>query len=108
MTLSTKNRRSHARIRLQVPFFIRGRDGSGAEFLELSKSLDISAKGASLACSRIVHAGEILTLTVPAPPVSAAGLFPESTAPLQACVRRFQSAGEIHLLGVEFLQSLKS
>jgi len=41
---SSTTRRS-ARLRLQVPVFLRGTDTSGAEFIELTKTLNISATG---------------------------------------------------------------
>ena len=41
---SSGTRRS-PRIRLQVPVFVRAADASGTEFIELTKTLNISATG---------------------------------------------------------------
>ena len=45
-------RRRYQRIQLQVPLFIRGKDAQGEQFMELAKTLDISALGAFLASPR--------------------------------------------------------
>ena len=41
-------RRRSARLHLQIPVFLRGVDSAGAEFLDLTKTIDISATGALL------------------------------------------------------------
>jgi hypothetical protein len=46
-----------------------------------------------------------LNLTIPAPP-SPSDLLPAETPPIQARVRRHGMAGDLHLLGVEFLKTL--
>jgi len=98
-------RRRSGRIRLQVPIFVRGVDIHGHEFLDLTKTLDISAEGAFLAISRVVHANDLLSLTVPAPAASG-GMLPPPNPPIRARVRRHKVAGNWHLLGVEFLKPL--
>ena len=45
-------RRRHQRIHLQIPLFIRGKDTQGEQFMELAKTLDISAIGAFVASPR--------------------------------------------------------
>ena len=47
-----EERRRFQRLRLQVPMFIRGRDAYGEQFLELAKTLDISAIGAFITSPR--------------------------------------------------------
>jgi len=87
--------------------FIRGIDVHGEEFLDLTKTLDISARGAYLASTRPLRVNDLLSLTIPAPSPSAAGLVPTTNAPISARVRRLQPAGDVHLVGVEFLRSLE-
>ena len=63
MRLSPAERRRSPRIRLQVPLFLRGTDDSGSEFVDLTKTVDISATGAFLACRRGLRADQLLRLT---------------------------------------------
>jgi len=85
--------------------FIRGTDASGAEFLDLTKTLNISANGAYLASSRLLQLNQLLNLTIPAPPLPSSTL-PVETPPIQARVKRQYDSEGIHLLGVEFVRSL--
>ncbi len=106
MRLDPAERRSSPRIRLQIPVFMRGVDSSGAEFLELSKTLDISATGAFLACTRLLRIDQSVSLTIPAPsPATGSGMPPE-TPPITARVKREHAGAGVHLVGVEFLRSL--
>src|SRR5216684_7282967 len=106
MRLNPAERRRSPRIRLQIPMFVRGVDASGAEFLDLTKTLDISATGAFLASSRLLRTDHVVHLTVPAPPSSSSGMVPSETPPMQARIRRQQTAGDVHLVGLEFLKAL--
>jgi hypothetical protein len=106
MTSSSREQRRCARIKLQVPVFVRGVDAYGEELLELAKTLDISAIGAFLATSRSLRLQEIITLTIPVPSVSSAGLVPAGMQPIQARVRRQEKAGDVHLVGLEFVKPL--
>jgi hypothetical protein len=106
MTSTPAERRKFPRIHLQVPIFVRGLDAQGEEFLDLTKTLDISASGAFLASLRAVRANEIVSLTIPSPPISSSGLLPTATPPIQARVRRQTPVGELQLVGVEFLNPL--
>ena len=99
-------RRHSQRIFLQVPLFIRGRDSQGEQFLELAKTLDISALGAFITCPRLLAVGDVITLTIPAPSITSTALVPAGMPPVQAKVKRHQEAGDIHLIGVEFLKPI--
>ena len=105
MRLSPAERRRSQRIHVQIPMFVRGTDPAGLEFLDLTKTLDISATGAYLASPRAVLANQLVNLTIPAPPVPSETL-PSETPPIQARVRRHRAEHGIHLLGVEFLKAL--
>src|ERR1035437_6263332 len=104
-TLTSVERRRSQRIHVQIPMFVRGTDASGVEFLDLTKTLDISATGAYLASSRMLHSDQLVSLTIPAPP-SPSSTMPAETPPIQARVRRHRAFGGIHLLGVEFIKAL--
>jgi hypothetical protein len=106
MSTSNSERRRSQRIHVQIPMFVRGTDAAGHEFLDLIKTLDISATGAYLASSRSVRMNELVNLTIPAPSSPSASL-PSDTPPIQARVRRHRSTDGVHLLGVEFVKSLE-
>ena len=89
-----------------MPLFLRGVDAAGQEFLDLTKTLDISATGAYLASPRALRRNDLVSLTIPAPSPSSAGLLPAGNLPIQARVLRMQTAGDVHLVGVEFLRSI--
>jgi hypothetical protein len=99
--------RRQARLRLQIPVFVRATDVYGEEFLELAKILDISAFGALLVTARPLRVDDIVHLTIPSPSISSSGLIPASTDPIGAKVRREEPAGDIHLVGLEFLKPLE-
>ena len=105
MRLTPAERRRSSRIHVQIPMFVRGVDPAGAEFLDLTKTLDISATGAFLASPRLLGINQLLNLTIPAPSSSSSTL-PAETPPIQARVRRYRVVGGTHLLGVEFLKAL--
>jgi hypothetical protein len=101
----TSTRRS-SRIRLQVSVFVRGTDVSGAEFVELTKTLNISATGACIASVHIIRPDQIVHLTFPAPSPSSSSLVPSETPPIAAKVLRQDAVGEMRLFGLEFLRAI--
>jgi len=101
-----EERRRSQRIRLQVPLFIRGSDAQGEQFMELAKTLDISALGAFITSPRALAVNGFITLTIPAPSITSSGLVPAGMPPIQAKVKRQQEAGDVHLVGVEFLKPI--
>ena len=105
MRLPPPERRRSQRIHVQIPMFVRGADAAGSEFLDLTKTLDISATGACLASPRLLQDNQLLNLTIPAPP-SPTSTLPAETPPIQARVRRHRALEGIHLLGVEFVKAL--
>ncbi len=106
--LSPAERRRSPRMKLQIPLFIRGVDISGSLFLDLTKSLDISANGALLAAPRQLSPDSSLQITIPVPSLttSAYTTIPPETPPIQARVRRHSNGGDLHFIAVEFLEPL--
>jgi hypothetical protein len=100
------DRRRYQRIHLQVPLFIRGRDAQKEQFMELAKTLNISAIGAFITCPRRLQLDDFVTLTIPAPSITSSALVPAGMPPIQAKVRRQQEAGDVYLVGVEFLKPI--
>ena len=99
--------RRSPRIRLQVPVFVRGIDTSGAEFIELTKTLNISSTGACITSTHILRPDQTIHLTIPAPSAASSSLVPSETPPIVARVLRQESAGEMRLFGLEFLRTLE-
>ena len=89
-----------------MPMFLRVVGVKGDEFLDLAKTLDISATGAYLACPRPLRPNDLVSLTIPAPPPAYSGMVPAGTPPIQGRVRRVEAAGEVHLIGIEFARPL--
>jgi hypothetical protein len=101
------NLRRSPRIRLQMPVFLRAADTSGAEFIELTKTLNISSTGACVASAHILRPDQIVHLTIPAPSSASSSVVPSETPPITARVLRQDSAGEMRLFGLEFLKPLE-
>jgi len=95
------------RNRLQVPVFLRGTDVSGVEFIELTKTLNISSTGACITSTHILRPDQTVHLTIPAPSPASSSLVPSETPPIVARVLRQESAGEMRLFGLEFLRTLE-
>ena len=105
--VDTPSTRRSPRIRLQVPVFLRGTDVSGAEFIELTKTLNISSTGACIASTHILRPEQTVHLTIPTPGPATSSLVPSETPPIVARVLRQDSAGEMRLFGLEFLRPLE-
>ena len=103
---SSSTRRS-PRIRLQVPVFVRGTDASGVEFIELTKTLNISATGACITSAHIIRPDQVIHLTIPAPSPASSSLIPSETPPIAAKVLRQDAVGEMRLFGIEFLRAIE-
>ena len=103
---SSSTRRS-PRIRLQVPVFVRGTDASGAEFVELTKTLNISATGACITSAHIIRPDQVIHLTIPAPSPTSSSLVPSETPPITARVLRQDAVGDMRLFGLEFLRAIE-
>jgi PilZ domain len=103
---SSGTRRS-SRIRIQVPVFVRAADATGTEFIELSKTLNISATGACIACSHLLRLEQTVQLTIPAPSPASSSLIPSETPPIVAKVKRQDMMGELRLFGLEFVRPLE-
>jgi len=106
-SLQTHSIRRSPRIRLQIPVFVRGTDASGAEFIELTKTLNISALGACIACQHLLRSNQTVHLTIPAPSPATPGLVPNETPPILARVLRHNMVGETRLFGLEFIHPLE-
>jgi hypothetical protein len=99
--------RATSRIRIQIPVFLRGYDATGLEFIELTRTLNISARGACIASGHLLRPGQTVHLTIPAPATASSSLVPSETPPIAAKVKRQQTLGDLKVFGLEFLRSLE-
>ena len=106
-SLEIQSTRLSPRIRLQIPVFIRGTDASGSEFIELTKTLNISAFGACITSQHILRANQTVQLTIPAPSPVPNSLVPSETPPILARVLRQNMAGDMRLFGLQFVHPLE-
>jgi hypothetical protein len=105
--LEVQSTRRSPRIRLQIPVFVRGTDASGSEFIELTKTLNISAFGACIACQHVLRANQTVHLTIPAPAPASSSFVPSATPPIIARVLRQNMVGDTRLFGLEFLHPIE-
>ena len=105
--VETRSIRRSPRIRLQIPVFVRGVDASGSEFIELTKTLDISAFGACITCQHVLRVTKTIQLTIPTPYPVSPSFVPSETPPILARVLRQDMVGDARLFGLEFLHPLE-
>lgn len=104
---SVAERRDWERLPISIPFFVRGKKGSGEEFLEFATALNLSAGGVLLAMRRYLEPGTELSLEVPIALVNKAQL-PRSVSLLHATVLRCTPDRQYFLLGLQFDEPLIS
>jgi hypothetical protein len=105
--LDSSHTRRSPRLRLQVPVFLRSSDATGLEFIELTKTLNISATGACITSTHILRPEQTVHLTIPAPSPASSSLVPSETPPIIARVKRQDILGDVRLFGLEFLRPLE-
>ena len=104
---SDADRREWDRLPISIPFFVRGRKGSGEEYLEFATALNLCAGGVLLATRRFLDPGTQITLEVPVALVNKAQL-PRSVSRLNATVLRCTPDRQYFLLGLKFDEPLVS
>lgn len=104
-TESFAERRGWERLPISIPFFVRGRDANGDEFLDFATALNLSAGGVLLAARRYLDPGTEISLEVPVALVHKAQL-PRSVSFLHATVLRCTADRQYFLLGVQFREPL--
>jgi hypothetical protein len=93
-------------MELQFPLFVRGRGFHDDKVMELAKTLNISRLGAYIVCPPSLAACGHVTLTIPVPSITTNALIPAEMRPIDARVMRREAAGDVQLIGVEFLAPL--
>ena len=102
---SLAERRESNRLPISIPFFVRGRKGTGEEFLEFATALNLSAGGVLLATRRYLDPGTAVSLEIPVALVNKAQL-PRSVSLLHATVLRCIPDRQYFLLGIQFEEPL--
>jgi len=105
--VDTPKSRATSRIKIQMPVFLRASASSGQEFIELTKTLNISSRGACITSTHMLNVNQTVQLTIPAPSASSSSLVPSETPPILAKVRRQDALGDIRIFGLEFLHPLE-
>src|SRR5271165_5513666 len=88
-----------SRIPLQAPVFLKASDASGTDFIELTKTLNISSIGACITSTHMLRMDQTVQLTIPAPSQASSSLIPSETPPIAARVKWQDSVGELRLFG---------
>ncbi len=88
MTFNEK--RSHYRMKINVPVFIQGTDTTGKIFFDLSHTYNVSAIGASLSCHHSVKLYDNLILSIPAPLDVKSNKINENEFQLKAQITRIE------------------
>ena len=107
LSMESPQTRSSPRIPIQIPIFVRGFEADGPGFIELTKTLNISARGACITLSHPLRPNQVVQLTIPAPAPAASSLIPSETPPIMAKVRRIDTLGDMRIFGLEFLRPLE-
>lgn len=106
-TVSVAERRGWDRLPISIPFFVRGKNSEGEEFLEFATALNLSAGGVLLATRRYLDPGTEISLEIPVALVNKAQL-PRSVSLLRATVLRCTADRQYFLLGLQFHEPLLS
>ncbi len=106
-SLDASSTRRSPRLRLQVPVFLRATDATGTDFIELTKTLNVSATGACITSAYQLRRDQIVQLTIPAPSPASSSIVPSETPPISARVLRQDTVGEMRLFGLEFLRAIE-
>ncbi|HKD85343.1 MAG TPA: PilZ domain-containing protein [Terriglobales bacterium] len=104
-TVTVAERRGWDRLPISIPFFVRGTNPEGEEFLEFATALNLSAGGVLLATRRYLDPGTEISLEIPVALVNKAQL-PRSVSLLQARVVRCTADRQYFLLGIQFHEPL--
>jgi hypothetical protein len=104
-TVSVAERRGWDRLPISIPFFVRGKDANGDEFLEFATALNLSAGGVLLATRRYLDPGTEISLEIPVALVNKSQL-PRSLSQLRATVLRCTADRQFFLLGLKFHEPL--
>jgi hypothetical protein len=99
--VSSAERRDWDRLPITIPFFVRGRNYSGEEFLQFAATLNLSAGGALLATKRYCEPSTPISLEVPIASATKVQLQ-DRVWTVEATVLRCTPERHYYLLGLQF------
>lgn len=101
-------RRRWERIPITIPLFVRAAGEGQRKFLEFGNVLNLSSGGALLAVRQSLPAPCLVSLEIPAAPVTESTGLPPSARLIEAKLLRVQAADRCFLWAVKFLRPLVS
>lgn len=107
-SLSKKEERKWARLRLAIPVFIRARDGNGKDSLEFATAINISPGGALVVVRRSLPKSALVSVEIPSAPVGPAKGLKAFSRIMQAKAVWVTHFDDYHLLGLKFARPLST
>ncbi len=101
-------RRRWQRLPIAVPFFVRGVDDRGKEFVEFTTALNISGGGALLACRRNLALSSDIWLETPTAPAPSLPVLAHVARSVKARVVRVKHMTDLGLWALQFARPLIS
>ncbi|MFB3915559.1 MAG: hypothetical protein ACE14M_02440 [Terriglobales bacterium] len=105
-TRTAVERRRWARLPLAVPVFLRGIDEGGAQFLEFSTALNVSAGGVLVAARRHVPPLIDISVEIPSAPAPTPAA-PQAIRIVKAKFVRDLVSDHTHLIALKFTRPLQ-
>ena len=93
-SMAHQEKRSHYRMQINVPVYIRGKSEDGKDLFELSHTVNVSASGAMLICKNPFKLNDPLSVSIPAPLNAKTNSLFESEASFPAKVTRIEGGGK--------------
>jgi len=100
------DRRQWQRLPLAIPFFLRGCDRNGKEFLDFTTALNVSAGGALIAARRPLRPSTRLSLEIPSSPLPRLSASPNAVNSLRAKIVRTTNKDAYNLYALRFNRPL--
>jgi hypothetical protein len=97
------DRRRHRRMPIQVPVRVRGREGDGTTWEEVTSCVDVGLGGVGMLMSHPVSTGRVLHLSVPLPVSFRQYDLGETSYQVYALVRNTRPSASVSRVGVVFL-----
>jgi PilZ domain len=105
-SLSRKDQRKWARLKLAIPVFVRASSGDGKDSLEFATAINISPGGALVIARRSLTKSARVSLEIPSAPIALVPGMPRSSRTMQAKAVWIKHLDDYHLLGLKFARPI--